>query len=76
MAQILVRGLDESVVARLRKRARREGHSLQSEVRSILEQAARVDAESALRLADRIRSRFKGREFDDSAELIHEDRDR
>jgi len=76
MAQILVRGLDESVVARLRKRARREGHSLQSEVRSILEQAARVDAESALRLADRIRSRFKGREFDDSAELIHEDRER
>ena len=40
MPQILVRDLDEKIVARLKKRARRDGRSLQSEVKSILERAA------------------------------------
>jgi len=79
MAQILVRNLDEGVVARLKERAKEEGRSLQAEVRMILEEAAsqrRVDAEAAWRLVDEIRERFKGRKFPDSAELIREDRDR
>ena len=40
MAQILVRNLDEVVVDRLKQRARAEGRSLQSEVRTILSEAA------------------------------------
>jgi len=40
MAQILVRNLDEVVVDRLKQRAREEGRSLQSEVRTILSEAA------------------------------------
>ena len=47
MAQILVRNLDESVVDRLKKRATLNSRSLQSEVKLILEQASRLDAESA-----------------------------
>ena len=76
MAQILVRGLDESVVEHLKRRARRDGRSLQSEVKVILEQAAQVDIESALKLADAIRSKLKGRIFGDSTNLIRESRDR
>jgi len=75
MAQILVRKLDKDVVERLKKRAKKQGRSLEAEARIVLEQAAKVDYEAAARLADEIRSRFKGRVFSDSADLIREDRD-
>lgn len=79
MAQILVRNLDEEVVKRLKERAKKEGRSLQSEVKVILEQALNtqmVDMKTARRLVDEIREKFKGRKFPDSVELIREDRDR
>ncbi len=41
MAQILVRDLDERVVARLKERAKASHRSLQGEVRAILEREAR-----------------------------------
>jgi plasmid stability protein len=40
MAQILLRGLDDALVARLKGRARQNHHSLQGEVRAILEEMA------------------------------------
>ena len=79
MAQILVRELDEEVVERLKKRAKEDGRSLQSEVKLILERAAlepKVDMETARALVDDIRKKFKGRSFPDSVELIREDRNR
>ena len=76
MGQILVRGLDEKVVERLKARARENGRSLQSEVKLILEQAARVDMETNLNLANDIRKSFKGRKLTDSVDLIREDRNR
>jgi len=76
MAQILVRELPSRVVARLKKRAKSCGRSLQSEVKMILEDAARTDVSEAWRIADRIRAQFKGRKFPNSADLIREDRDR
>lgn len=76
MAQILVRGLEQTIVDRLKKRAKRDGRSLQSEVKLILEQAAQIDMDSALKLAESIRRKFKGRKFSDSSGLIREDRDR
>ena len=39
MAQVLVRQLDNKVVVRLKKRAKEHGRSLQSEVKTILEEA-------------------------------------
>jgi len=79
MSQILVRNLDEDVVERLKRRAKRDGRSLQSEVKSILEQAAnelKVDMETARKLCEQYRKRFKGRKFPDTVELICEDRNR
>lgn len=79
MAQILVRNLDEDVVERLKRRARRDGRSLQSEVKFILEQAAneqKVDMETARKLCEQFSKRFKGRKFPDTVGLIREDRDR
>jgi len=42
MASLLIRNLDDAVVARLKARARRHSRSLQGEVKSILESEART----------------------------------
>ena len=79
MAQILVRNLDAGVVRKLKERARKAGRSLQAEARFILEKEAnspQVDMETARKLAEEFRKKFKGRKFSDSADLIREDRDR
>jgi len=79
MPQILVRDLDKKTVASLKRRARRKGSSLQSEVKLILADAAKEessDPEAVIRKLERFRARFKGRKFSDSAELIREDRER
>lgn len=79
MAQILVRDLDKDIVERLKKRAKEDGRSLQSEVKFILERAAvepKVDMEAALRISEDFRRRFKGKKFPDTVELIREDRAR
>lgn len=79
MPQILVRNLNKNTVERLKKRARRDGRSLQSEVKAILEQAANepaVDMKAAQALVIKIRRMLKGRKFPDTVKLIREDRDR
>ena len=76
MAQILIRDLDDDVVRRLKNRAKRDGRSLQAEVKIILEQAAKVDTDTAQEMLEQFRSRFEGRRFSDSVKLIREDRDR
>jgi antitoxin FitA len=77
MGQVLVRGLDDSVIERLRQRAESHNRSLEAELREILEQVSRqVDVVAARDLADRIRRKLEGRPHSDSAELIREDRDR
>jgi len=79
MAQILVRNLNKNIVERLKRRAKQDGRSLQSEVKTILEQAANepvVDMKAAQALVSKIRRKLKGRKFPDSVKLIREDRDR
>jgi plasmid stability protein len=75
MPHILVRGLDKTTVERLKQRARTRGHSLQQEVKVILERAATsLTMEEAKRLSGTWHRRLAGRSFSDSAELIREDR--
>ncbi len=76
MAQILIRGLEEDVVARLKDRAASRGRSLESEARSILESAAGFTAEEARRTVNEWQKRLAGRKFSDSVELLSEDRRR
>ncbi len=75
MAQLLVRQLDDRVVAALKARAHRNNRSLEREVREILTSAAKPDRADFWRIADEIRSRSKST-GPDSTELIREDRDR
>ena len=73
-AQVLVRGVDSTVVERLKVRARRHGRSLQAELRALLERAVQVDFETARTRAARMRHRLAGRSHTDSAVLLAEDR--
>lgn len=77
MPDMLIRDLDEKTVDLLKALAQRKGRSLQSETKTILEDAARAsDWDRARALADTIRAKLEGRLFDDSAALVREDRDR
>jgi len=74
MGHITILDLDESVVARLRARAARNGRSLEQEVREIVVQAARP-SRAALK-ADMLRiSQMSPRLPDDSTSLIRQNRD-
>jgi plasmid stability protein len=78
MRQILIRGLSERTVQRLKRRARSRGRSLQQEVKAILDREAEILAPGeaytrASRWLDEMR-RAHG-VFSDSAALIREDRD-
>ena len=77
MAQVLVRQLSDKVVDRLKKQAKEHGRSLQSEIKTILEEAV-PDYERAWKRIDTSRTKLRrsGRKFSDSTDLIREDRDR
>jgi plasmid stability protein len=76
MGEVLIRGLDRTLVERLKMRARKSRRSLQAEVKGILEQAANADSASARKLAAQIRRKLRGRTFGDSTALVRADRRR
>ena len=76
MAQLLVRNLDDDLVARLKERAAEHGRSAEAEHRAILEKTLRPDAEDVWARLDRLRAATAGRIKGDSTDLIREERDR
>ena len=60
MAQILIRKLEDDVKARLQRRARRHGRSMEEEVREILRTAVHDEERAPARLGSRIAARFAG----------------
>jgi plasmid stability protein len=76
VSSIVVRGLNEKIIERLKERARLNGRSLQQEVKQLLERAAEtLTMGEARRLSDTWRRHLGGRSFSDSARSIREDRD-
>jgi plasmid stability protein len=76
MAQVLVRNLDDQVVAALRRKAELHGRSLEQELRVALTTAARLTREERVALARRIRGLTPAAVTQtDSAELIRQYRD-
>lgn len=77
MAQVIVRNLDERVVAALKRQAQLRGRSLEQELREVLASAARLTGPERVQLSNRIRAMTpRGIRQTDSAKLIREDRDR
>jgi len=60
VAQLVVRELENEVKARLQRRARQHGRSMEAEVRDILRQAVAGEDQSARKLGSRIAARFRG----------------
>ena len=60
MAQLVVRELENEVKARLQRRARQHGRSMEEEVRSILRQAVASEGQATKGLGSRIVERFRG----------------
>jgi plasmid stability protein len=60
MAQLVVRNIEEDVKARLQKRAKRHGRSMEAEVRDILRDAVTKGAPKEEGFGTRFASHFKG----------------
>ncbi|HEV8660364.1 MAG TPA: hypothetical protein VGS96_17290 [Thermoanaerobaculia bacterium] len=76
MAKVLIRNLDERIVNRLKKRARRNERSLQAELQTIIKRAALADVVEGRALAARVRRKLSDRKHSDSSTLIADDRRR
>ncbi|MBC7908878.1 MAG: Arc family DNA-binding protein [Pyrinomonadaceae bacterium] len=76
MPNVLVRDLEPSVLDVLKIRAKANNRSLQSELQTILNEAARKQAIDARQVAAKIKRELGGRPHTDSALLLREDRDR
>ncbi len=59
MAQLIVRNVENTVKARLKRRASRHGHSMEQEIRDILRDAVKEEELSAGGLGSGIASRFQ-----------------
>jgi len=75
MGQVLVRELDDAVIARLKAMAKRENISLEQKFRDLAAREANAAEERFQRVAERIREQTRGTDFDTTA-MIREDRDR
>ncbi len=76
MAQVIVRSLDDAVVAALKAKAARRGHSLEQELRNILTAAAVPTREALLAELDRCRALTPPGERRPAEDLVRQDRDR
>lgn len=76
MAQIVIRNIDDGAIRRLKARARRNGVSLERELRTVLTEIARLDRAGFRERAAAFRRKLGGRRHSDSTALIRKDRDR
>ena len=76
MAQLIVRNLDQELVARLKLRAAEHGRSAEAEHREILRRALAVEPQRSFKeLAAKVRSMTAGRAHTLSEVLLREGRD-
>lgn len=75
MANVLIRDLDDDLLARLKSAARAHGRSLQAEIHDVLSRAGTRNLAETRRLSARWLRRLGDRTHSDSAALIRGDRD-
>ncbi len=77
MPNVLVRDVEPEILEKIKKRAAKNGRSLQTEVQIILKDAAaKPEPLSDLEPARKIRNMLNVKNQSDSAELLREDRQR
>jgi hypothetical protein len=76
MAQIVIRNLDEAVLAALRERAAAAGTSMEEQARRALAKSVGLDRQSALHRLDEIRSAIGRLEGESILDDVRRDRHR
>jgi plasmid stability protein len=76
MANVLIRGLDEDLLERLKASAKAHGRSLQAEIHDVLGKASARNLAETRQLSERWLKRLRSTSQSDSARLIREERDR
>jgi len=76
MADLLIRNVEAGVINRLKLRAKQHHRSLQGELKHIVEEAAKLTIADAKKISAKWHKQLSGGSFTDSAELLHEDRNR
>ena len=76
MPDLLIRGVRAETIRRLKFRAKRNGRSLQREVKLLIEQSLGRDREEIASMLDRWKPRLKGRKMAHSLSLLRADRAR
>lgn len=74
MPQVLIRDVDESVLKKLKQRAKKHNRSLQSELHLIITEAAQLSLSNSAKIAAKIRKKLANRRHSDSTQLLNEDR--
>jgi plasmid stability protein len=69
MGQILVRNLDDELIAALKLRAELAGKSLEQTVRELLSAAAPLTSEEKVAVSRRLRAAFAAEEWDTAAAI-------
>jgi plasmid stability protein len=75
VANVLIRDLDDDVLARLKTAARAHGRSLQAEIHDVLRTAGLRSLAETRRLSKRWLKRLSGTPHFDSTALLRDDRD-
>ncbi len=76
MAQVLIRNLTDETVQKLKERAKRNGRSLQTELKIICEKEIHYEPYDIIKAAKRIREKLSNQKHTDSVKLLREDRRR
>ena len=76
MGQVIVRNLDDHIIAALKIKAELRGHSLEQELKAILVEAAKLTIEDRRTLVDQIRAMTPSTPQTDSTLLLRENRGR
>ena len=76
MPDVLVRGVEEKVLLKLKSRAKTNGRSLQNELLQVFASLTESDGLSDEQTAEKIKNSLRGGSFIDSAQLLREDRRR
>ncbi|HYE93710.1 MAG TPA: hypothetical protein VEA38_21945 [Terriglobales bacterium] len=76
MAQVVIRNIDDGVIARLRARAQRKGVPLERELRDVLAAAVRTDRPEFRERLAAFRRTLDGRRHTDAVKLLRRDRRR
>lgn len=76
MAQVLIRNLNDDAIEAHRRRAKALGHSLEQELRGLIESAAAYSTEEKLAIAEHAQSLTPPAARSDAVNLVREDRNR